>query len=352
MKQDYLALYTDYLNVTFGYATATGFSQLLNGYISHDQLTRALSDDLCTSKELWLPVKPTRRQIESDEGCLIFDDTIREKPWMDENELICWHYDPSKGRSVKGINLFNCLSHAREASIPVAFERIRQPIVYCDIKTRKEKRLSEITKNELRRHMLSVCVKNVMKFKWVLADSWFGSLENMRHIKLSLKKEFIVARKTNRLVALSEEDKAQGCFARRDPLDWSEPKVKTGWLKGTNFPVQLIRQVLTNQDGSSGIRYLAGSDLEADWDTITTIYQKRWKIEVFHNSLKSNAATAKSPARRVASQANQVFASIVAVFKMEKLKMTTHLNHLAFKSKLYLNAIQAAYEELQLLQTA
>ena len=61
---------------------------------------------------------------------------------------------------------------------------------------------------------------------------------------------------------------------------------------------------------------------------------------------------AKSPARRLVSQANHVLASLVAVFKMEQLKMRTKLNHFALKSRLYLNAVRAAYDELQILRAA
>jgi hypothetical protein len=38
-------------------------------------------------------VKSAVRQIESGDGVLIFDDTISEKMWTDENEIVCWHYD-------------------------------------------------------------------------------------------------------------------------------------------------------------------------------------------------------------------------------------------------------------------
>ena len=124
----------------------------------------------------------------------------------------------------------------------------------------------------------------------------------------------------------------------------------TAWLKGLSFPVRLVRQVFTNQDQSTGILYLACSDLAADWDTMTTIYQTRWKVEVFHKSLKSNAALAKSPARRITAQANHIFASILAVFKMECLKMRTKLNPFALRSKFYLKAIRAAFDELQAIK--
>ena len=51
---------------------------------------------------------------------LIIDDTIEEKPYTDESELLlCWHYEHSKGRSVKGINLIkSALYHVEGGLTP------------------------------------------------------------------------------------------------------------------------------------------------------------------------------------------------------------------------------------------
>ena len=49
---------------------------MLEGEVSHDQVTRFLSAQEYTSKDLWQQVKPTVRSIERDDGVLIFDDTI------------------------------------------------------------------------------------------------------------------------------------------------------------------------------------------------------------------------------------------------------------------------------------
>jgi hypothetical protein len=62
------------------------------------------------------------------------DDRIEEKPHRDETELVCWHYDHSKGRQVKGINWLNCLDHINDISIPVSFELIHKPIKFADPK--------------------------------------------------------------------------------------------------------------------------------------------------------------------------------------------------------------------------
>ena len=90
------------------YATAIGLSDLLEGRISHDKITRFLNSNEFSSKELWEYIKPEIRKIEQDiGGILILDDTIEEKTYTDENEIVCWHYSHAKGRHVKGINLLS-----------------------------------------------------------------------------------------------------------------------------------------------------------------------------------------------------------------------------------------------------
>jgi len=117
MQRADLDLYTDYLLSTFGFATATGLSAMVEGAVSHDRITRFLSGQEFTSRDLWKHVKPEVRSIESSDGVLIFDDTIQEKAWTDENELMCWHYDHVNGRNVRGINLLNALYYSNGASI-------------------------------------------------------------------------------------------------------------------------------------------------------------------------------------------------------------------------------------------
>lgn len=47
-----------------------------------------------------------------------------------------------------------------------------------------------------------------------------------------------------------------------------------------------------------------------DSDTVSMIYQKRWKVEEFRKLLKSNVALSKSPAKTIKSQVNYVFMEI------------------------------------------
>lgn len=351
MNKADLDLYTDYLLSSCGFATATGLSAMVDGAVSHDKVTRFLSAQQYTSKDLWAQVKSTVRSVQSNEGVVIFDDTIQEKAWTDESELMSWHYDHVKGRNVRGINLLNALYHSQGASIPVAFELVTKPILYSDLESRQVRRKSEVTKNELMRQMIQTCINNQLQFRFVLVDSWFSSQENFEFIT-ALGKHFICALKDNRLVALSEQDQKQKRFTRVDELQIPQHGVVRGWLKGYKKEVLVVRQVFTNKDGSTGTLHLVCSDLTCDYNAITTTYKRRWAVEVFHKSLKSNAALAKSPTQTLRTQSNHVFMAICAAFKLECLSLQHKLNPFALCRKLLINASQAAYAQLRLFRAA
>ena len=350
MKNSELELYTDYLLSSFGATTATGLSAMVQGDVSHDRITRFLSRQDYTSKDLWRQVKAMVREVEDVQGVLIFDDTIQEKAWTDESDLICWHYDHCSGRTVKGINLLNALYHCNGRSIPVAFELVQKPL-QCGMASRQVKRKSEKTKNEMMREMIHACLQNALQFHFVLMDSWFSSEENFDFIT-SRGKHFIAALKDNRLVALSQEDWKKKRFVRVDELQFPEQSAVQGWLKGSARAVRLVRQVFKNQDSSIGILHLVCSDLTCDYDAITTTYKKRWQVEVFHKSLKSNAGMAKSPTQTLRTQSNHVFMAIYAVFKLECLSVKSKINPFALRFKLLINATRSAFDQLQKFQAA
>ncbi len=143
----------------------------------------------------------------------------------------------------------------------MSFELVAKTERYRDEKTGQEKRNSPITKNETYRRLLKATVANRIPFKYVLNDLWFASAENMRFVKLDLQKEFIMGLKSNRKAALSADQQAQGRYQRIDTLTLPEGTTRIIHLEGISFPLQLLCQVFTNGDGSTGVRYLVTSDL-------------------------------------------------------------------------------------------
>jgi hypothetical protein len=352
MTQDLLDLYSDYLLCTFGQATATGLGEVMEGSVSHDQITRSLSGQQRGGAELWRVAKRFVRQIQSDDGVMIVDDTISEKPYSDENDIVCWHYDHTSGNVIKGINLLTALYHvpSRGLSLPVEFHLIAKTEQYVDKKDGQTKRRSPITKNEYYRQMLQQAVLHRIPFTYVLNDVWFASADNMNFVKHKLHKEFVMPLKTNRKVALSADDKRHGSYVRVDEVQIEPNTVRLVYLEDVSFPMLLAKQVFTNKDGSTGVLFLVTSDTALTYDEITSLYHKRWTIEPFHKSLKQNAALERSPAHTVTTQTNHIFASLCAFIKLEMLKRKSKLNHFALKSHLYLHAVQSAFDALRQLQ--
>ena len=231
---DMLDIYTDYLICQNKYATATGLSDMVDGEFSHDKVTRFLRLGDFDSKKLWTYVKPAVREREAQNGVLILDDSIEDKPYTDENEVNCWHYSHAVGDVVKGIHFLSC-----------------------------------------------------------------------------------------------------------------EDVVHKIWLKGLTFPVQLLKKVFKNENGTTGTLYLVSNDMHCSAERLYEVYQKRWKIEEFHKSIKQNASLEKSPTKKVKTQCNHMYAAMIAYCKLEMLKFKTGLNHFAIKYKLIIRANQIAMQELK-----
>jgi len=349
-NSELLDLYSDYLISAFGQTTGTGLAGLLGGSVSHDQIQRLLSKAASSAADLWQIVKPYVRQIQQDDGVIIIDDSIAEKPYTDENDIICWHYDHSQDRSVKGINFVTCLYHVSGYSLPVGFSIVAKTEYYTDKKDGKQKRRSPVSKNESYRQLLTNAKRNQIPFGYVLSDIWYSAAENMLFIKHDLDKDFIMPLKSNRKVALSLPAKRNGQWARIDSLTLEANTPLEIYLESVDFPLLLVKQVFANEDGSVGIQYLVSSDTSLTGDGMTTIYRKRWNVEPYHKSLKQNASLEKSPTQTVTTQTNHLFASLCAYIKLEWLRKTTTLNHFALKTKLYVVALQSAFETLRQLQ--
>jgi hypothetical protein len=343
--------YTDYLLATTKSATATGMSELFDGKISHDKVTRFLSESHFDGTTVWAKAKPLVRQFESaTEGVLIADDSIVEKAHTDENAIICWHWDHSLGRNVKGVNFLSLLYHNQELSVPIDVHLVEKtkPTVHAETGVLSYK--SEVTKNDILRQMLLLAQSHRVQWRHFLADSWFCSAETMTFIHDKLKKHYIMAIATSRTVALSLVERSNGQFHRVDSLDYPQDgRPLRVWLRSVKHTVSLQRQVFTNKDGSTGTLYLVSNDDTLDGQQITTIYKKRWNVEQYHKSVKQHAALAKSPTKTIETQANHLYASFIAYIKLQSITLKQGLNNFAIKSLVVAAATKAAFLLLQQL---
>ena len=93
--------------------------------------------------------------------------------------------------------------------------------------------------------MLQNCVRNRIPCR--LNDIWFAAAENMSYVKLNLDKEFIMALKTNRKIALCQQDKLHGRYHRLNQLDLPENTVTVIYLEQVSFPLYLLRRPAQTQ---------------------------------------------------------------------------------------------------------
>lgn len=347
MKPD-LDLYTDYLLSSFGQTTATGLSAMLDGLVTHDQVTDLLTQSAFDNKALWKQVKPLVRRLGSADGVLIVDDSIAHKPHSAINGLVCSHYDHSTGAQVKGINFVSLLYHIAGVRIPVGVSvviKYRQ----SEIKTKQELWQAMVSKNELFRQMLHQAYQNQIPFSYILGDSWYTNADNINAV-LALGKHFLGAAKSNLQVALSTTDRADGKFIKISDLALQPGTIRHVYMRSVKQAVAVCRDIFINKDGSEGELLLLSTDVQQSYQQLITTYQKRWEVEDYHKSLKNNASLEMSPARTIQTQAMHLFASVCAFVKLERLKIQESTNHFALKSRLYLKAIVAAFEELTALK--
>ena len=157
--------------------------------------------------------------------------------------------------------------------------------------------------------MLRVAQQQVA-YRYLRADSWYASAENMNQVR-ELGHDFILALPTSRTVVLSEVGRGKGEFQALDTLAFPDRQPLRVWLRGIAEAVLVVRQVFPNKDGSQGVYYLVSSDTNLTWERVTVIYQKRWKTEEYHQSLKQNTSMGKSPTKTIDTQANYFFSSLL-----------------------------------------
>ena len=287
--------------------------------MSHDSVTRFLMRKDFQPKDVWRYAKPLVESVSPDlsGGYLVGDDTVIAKPFARENELAYYQYSGQKHGVVNGIGLINLLwsSGAGEDYIPLDYR------FYSPAHDGKDK-------NDHFKDMLDVAEKRGFRPKYVLMDSWYGSLKNIKAID---KKgwRWITNLKSNRLVSVAAGEQ----IAVAD-LDLEPNTVRRVWLRGYGF-VNVARVDFKNED----TRYLATNDLElTDYDTYTKHWDARWQIETFHRGVKQVVGVDGCSARRAQAQRTHIFASICAFLKLEARRLQTGITWYEQKAMIHRDA--------------
>lgn len=320
-------MYVDYLLSTQGHVSATDLSEVIDNEYSHDQISRMLYQAGVDDKKLYEQSKRLVKAHKSEgKKVLILDDSIEPKPHSKVNGLIAYHYDHSQQGCLKGINFISALWADEKCSIPMSLKIVVKERGWND-KKQQEVWKANTTKNDIFREMVGKLTRS-RQIDYVLCDSWYASKENMQWVREACQTHFVMAVKSNRLVARSEKDTQKGLYKPLQDLRLGKCAVKL-YFKELDFPVLVVKKVFKNEDGSSGTLYLATSDLEMDYEAIFTLYKRRWKVEEYHKSLKSNCSLGKCQASSHTAQKSHFYLATLAFIQLEKARMAKGKNHFA-----------------------
>lgn len=147
---------------------------------AHDAFTRLLPE------ALW---GEAQGLVQREAGLLVLDDTTLDKPYARKMELVTLHWSGKHHQVVLGINLLTLLWTDDEAHIPCDFRLYDKPIG------------GQTNPDTSGRAMLGVAHTRGFAPRFVLFDSWYASLENLKVIRdLQWACPDTVGMKSNRLV--------------------------------------------------------------------------------------------------------------------------------------------------------
>lgn len=296
-----LDLYTKFLIANHNRYSGVELSKTSELPLSHDTVSKWLREENFNEEDIWIHVKD---MIKRKEGYLIADDSVLDKRFSRNNELVGRHWSGNEHRIICGIDLVNLVWTQGEECIP------------CDYRVYESEKEGKKTKNEHFRDMLDTAKKRGFKPLYVLADCWYGSVENMKHVK-NYNWKFIVGLKENRLVSITKN-----VYVKITDLDWSTTLLQKVWLKEFGY-VLVAKLVITNGD----IRYVATNDLSlVDITILKKHNDHRWNIETFHRGIKQTTGIEKCYSTLERSQRNHIFASFIAFIRLEYRRLKEHIS--------------------------
>lgn len=299
--------YCQYLLSSQNNYTLTNLASHLEN-VSHDAINRYLIKENFTSESLWENVK---KDIQiSQNGAVIFDDTVLDKRFSESIELVRRQYSGTEHRVLRGIGLINCVYVNPELDLFWVIDyRIYEPD--NDSKTKLD-HVADMLNN--------LVTEKQLPFAKVLMDSWYGSQKLMALID-KLGKIYYCPLKKNRLV---DDTGGKEKYQSIDNLNWSEIDEKLGKLiKLKNFPkdqkVKLFRVIVS----PNKTEYVATNDLtQSSTPDVKKTCAIRWKIEQFHREIKQLTGIESCQCRQSRIQRNHIACAILV---WNHLKRVAHL---------------------------
>ncbi|QOV23331.1 IS701 family transposase [Anabaenopsis elenkinii] len=277
--------------------------------ISHDAINYYLKREKLTPRLLWENVKDI---IEEDaNGYIIFDDSVLDKRYSQEIEMVRRQYSGNEHGVVKGIGVVSCVYvNPQVKRFWVVDYRIFNPDV--DGKTKID---------HVKDMLSNLVYQKLLPFDTVLMDTWYAVNSLMLYID-SLEKVYYCPLKNNRLV---DDTLGKGKYKRIELLEWSEEELECGKIiKIKGFPAQKKVKLFRVAVSNNRTDYVATNDLsQSSTNVVQEVCKIRWKIEEFHREIKQLTGIESCQCRKARLQRNHIACAMLVWIRLKNLAYQT-----------------------------
>ena len=306
-------MYCQYLLVSQINYTCTNLADHIEG-LDHNSVYRYLKQEKLTPRLVWEDAQETL--VLSEEGWIIFDDTVADKDYSFEIQGVRRQYSGNAHGIIKGIGIVTFVYYNPEL----------EGYWVIDYGVFDPERDGK-TKLDHVNDMLGLADKRGLLYKTALMDSWYATTQMMTRLHQA-GKVFYCPLKDNRLV---DESKGQQPYQAVEALLWSEAEDQHGKVvkvKGFAKDLYLKRfRVIVSTDKTD---YIVTNDLtQIDTEAAQQESSQRWfhlenlqalmagdqqdfrgeKIEPFHREAKQLTGLEHCQCRLNRSQRNHICSS-------------------------------------------
>ena len=262
-----------------------------------------------TPRLLWDNVKEV---VESDDnGYIIFDDSVLDKRYSEEIEIVRRQYSGNEHGVIKGIGVVSCVYvNPKVQRFWVIDYRIFNPDV--DGKTKID---------HVKDMLQNLVYHKLLAFDTVLMDTWYAVHSLMLYID-SLDKIYYCPLKNNRLV---DDTFAKEKYKRIELLEWSPEELECGKIiKIKGFPAQKKVKLFRVAVSTNRTDYIATNDLsQSSTDVVQEVCKIRWKIEEFHREIKQLTGIEYCQCRKARLQRNHIACAMLVWIRLKNLAYQT-----------------------------
>lgn len=280
---------------------------------AHDAITRLLHRHKPSTEELWQESAP---YVDLRRGILVLDDSVLDKLYAQQIELVSRQWSGKHKRVVKGINLTTLLWSDGDKHIP------------CDYRL-YEKAVDGASKNDHFQAMLRSARQRGFRPDCVAFDSWFSGLANLKLIE-SYGWRWLTRLKCNRLV---NPDRS-GNRAIREVDIGTQGRIVH--LKGYGM-IRVFKIVAPDGD----IDYWATNDLEMGELQRLQWAEFEWSIEEYHRGLKQCCGVERAQVRSSRAQRNHIGFAIRAFLRLEMHWFNTGISWYESKLRIVRDAVRS-----------